>query len=165
MISEEFEWSKYISRIQNGSDQSISSIGCDNRPIKVTASGFVTFTARFENVKWWERRTVRAISRGLNGCTIILHAQNGSDELISITCCDNAPTEVIPTGFTTYTAQFESTMVQKEHGKSDFGSVEWLCILFTYIEKPRPNHIKCRLQRVDDRSDKNWICHVHCTVR
>ena len=71
---------------------------------------------------------------GLNNHAYLPRIQKGSDQPISSIGFDNPPTEVIPTGFTTYTALFESKMVQKENVKSDFGSVEWFCNLFTYIE-------------------------------
>ena len=98
----------YLLRIQNGSDQSISSKSCDNPPAEVITTGFDTYTARFENVKWCKRRTVRAISWGLNGCTILLRTQHGSDQSISSKGCDNRPIEVTASGFVTYTARFEN---------------------------------------------------------
>ena len=41
----------FLTHIQNGSDQSILSIGSDNPPTEAIPAGFVMFTVRFENVK------------------------------------------------------------------------------------------------------------------
>ena len=100
----------YPLRTQNGTDQSISSIGCDNKPIKVIRTGFIMYTARFENVNWCKRSIVRSILGCLNDCAYLILTQKGSDQSISSidSDCDNTPTEVIPTRFITYTAHVDN---------------------------------------------------------
>ena len=115
----------YSSHIQKGSDQSILGIGCDNPPTEAIPAGFVTFTVRFENVKWCKTRTVRAITVGLINHAYCSHVQKVSDQSILGIGSDNPPTKAIPAGFVTFTVRFENVkMVQNEIGKSDFGGFE-----------------------------------------
>ena len=97
-----------ITHIQKGSGQSILAIGCDNPPTEAIPAGFVTFTVRFENVKWCKTRSVRAISVGLNNHAFLTHIQKGSDQSILGIGCDNPPTEPITAGFVTHTAPFKN---------------------------------------------------------
>ena len=48
----------FLTHIQKSYDQSILSIGSDNPPTEViTAAGFVTYTAPFENIKMVQNET------------------------------------------------------------------------------------------------------------
>ena len=98
----------YSSHVQKVSDLSILGIGCDNPPTEPITAGLVTFTVRFEIVKICKRRTVRAISVGLNNQAFLTHIEKVSDKSILGIGCDNPPTKPITAGFVTQTVRFEN---------------------------------------------------------